>query len=470
MQLIKNYLYNVCYQIFILLIPLVTMPYISRVLGTKGSGIASFTASNAQYFVLLAALGISVYGNREVAYHRNDPQQLSQIFWEIFSLRMLTTIVSLSCFYIFCAWNRAYLGPYLAQSLLIVATALDVSWFFMGLEKFKVTVLRNFLIKLLSLVLIFLFVKKETDVVIYILITTVSQLIGNLSLFTYLKPYIHKPQLPVKLQRHFQQAILFFIPQIAVSLYTSLNKTILGILVSVSAAGIFDYADRIVRLALAVVTAAGTVMLPRMAASFAKGKMDQIKRYLYLTFQAVTALSSPMMFGLAAIAVKFAPFFLGKSFGEVGILIMAEAIVIVFIAWENILGNQYLIPIGRTWTYTKAILTGAVISLLVCWPLITVYGALGAVFASILAELSVLLYELWSIHKAIQLKLLFKECWKFWLASLAMFLVVFPLNLIWPFNLAILFGEVLIGILIYGGVLFWCKPSIVQAILQQIKS
>lgn len=194
MQLIKNYLYNVFYQLFILIVPLITMPYISRVLGPTGSGINYLTSANTQYFILLGSLGITLYGNRQIAYLRDNKQRVSQAFWEIFLLRCLTTLVALSSFYIFVYFNHTYQWAYLMQSILIIATTLDISWFFMGVENFKVTVSRNMIVKIFSILFIFTLVKTKNDVIIYIFILSLSQLLGNLTLFPYLRHYINWPQ------------------------------------------------------------------------------------------------------------------------------------------------------------------------------------------------------------------------------------------------------------------------------------
>lgn len=469
MQLIKNYLYNATYQIFVLLIPLVTMPYIARVLGAKNSGIVAFTTSNTQYFVLLASLGISVYGNREVAYHRQNKQALSQIFWELFSLRLVMMVLTLGVFAVFLIGREQYFKAYVAQAILIIATAFDISWFFMGLENFKVTVVRNFIVKLISLILIFVLVKSQADTVVYIFITSLSQLLGNLSMFTYLKKYLVLPKWPLHLRQHFQQALWFFIPQISVSLYTSLNKTILGWLVSVTAAGMFDYADRIVRLALAIVTAVGTVMLPRMAQMFAQGNVNKVKRYLCLLFNGISYLAVPIMFGLAAIATKFIPFFLGQHYQAVSLLMMIEAAVIVIIAWENVLGNQFLIPTDQTSVYTKAILVGAAVSLVLNPFMAKLLGQVGATVAMVAVEGSILLYELRAVRTMVSWKELFGDCWKAFFAGGIMFLVVYPLNLRLSFNIATLALEVIVGVVIYLGLLWILRPQVKAVLLNLLK-
>jgi len=280
LQLIKNYLYNVFYQLFILIVPLITMPYISRVLGPTGSGINYLTSANTQYFILLGSLGITLYGNRQIAYLRDNKQRVSQAFWEIFLLRCLTTLVALSSFYIFVYFNHTYQWAYLMQSILIIATALDISWFFMGVENFKVTVSRNVIVKIFSILFIFTLVKTKNDVIIYIFILSLSQLLGNLALFPYLRHYINWPQWrQLQIWQHLRPSLALFLPQVAMQIYLILNKTMVGWLVSVKATGFYTYSDNTIRAVLTLGTSLATVMMPRVANTFIHGDIKQVNKY-----------------------------------------------------------------------------------------------------------------------------------------------------------------------------------------------
>jgi len=161
MTIVKNYLYNVGYNILILLTPLLTVPYISRVLGPSGVGINATTNSVITYFLLAGTVGITIYGNREIAFIREDDRKRSQTFWEIEILQIITISIAYLAFCIFLYLQNQLKIYFFYQSFLIIAGAFDISWFFMGLEDFKKTVIRNMIVKLLSLASIFVFVKKK---------------------------------------------------------------------------------------------------------------------------------------------------------------------------------------------------------------------------------------------------------------------------------------------------------------------
>lgn len=463
MQIVKNYLYNVIYQVFIIIVPLLTIPYLSRILGPSGIGINSYTDSIVQYFVLLGSIGVGLYGNRLIAYVRDNQVKMSKVFYEIFILRLLTLCLAYLLFVAFLTINGQYHTYYLFQSIAIVAAAFDISWFFMGIENFKVTVLRNFIVKLLALFSIFLFVKSHNDLNIYILITVLSTLIGNLTFFPSLHRYLVKVNYrELRPLKHLKQSLVMFIPQIAIQIYWVLNKTMLGLLDSVTSSGFFDQSDKIVKLVLAIATATGTVMLPRVANAFANREYSKIKEYLYVGFSFVSAISIPMMFGLIAITPKFVPLFFTSQFSDVIPVLMIESIAIIFIAWSNAIGNQYLLPTNQNKSYTVSVIIGAIVNLMLNIPLIIYLGTVGASIATVISEMSVTVYQLFIIHKQLNLHTLFSDLSKYLIAGLVMFLIVFKISLLTPTSWIFILLEITVGIIIYVVLLIFLKAEIIN--------
>lgn len=470
MKVIKNYLYNASYQVFILLVPLITTPYLARVLGPKGVGINSFTNSITQYFILFGSIGVSLYGNRQIAFVRDNRKKLSQTFYEIFFMRVITISLSCIAFIVFVVISGQYRSYYLAQSVSLIAAAFDISWFFMGVENFVVTVLRNFIVKIVTLLSIFIFVKSYADLNLYILILSLSLLLGNLTLFPNLHKYIMVPQWKcLNIWRHLKPSMLLFIPQIATQIYVVLNKTMLGLMSSVQATGYFDQSDKMIKMILAIVTATGTVMLPHVANAFAKGNHDKTKGYLYNSFSFVTAISIPMMFGLAAVASKFVPLFFTRRFVSVVPIMTIESVVILLIAWSNAIGTQYLLPTKQTRTYTVSVIIGAFVNLIANIPLILVYGAVGAAMATVLSEISVTVYQLIVIRNQISYRKLFKDIFKYLCAGILMFLVIVQLDTILSDNWLSLASEILLGITFYLLMLFAFKVQIIYKVKKILK-
>lgn len=450
MRVVKNYLYNASYQVFILIIPLITTPYLSRILGPNGVGINSYTNSIIQYFILFGSIGVSLYGNRQVAFVRNDRQKLTNTFYEIFLMRSVTIVISYVFFIIFLIIAKQYRIYYLAQSISIIAAAFDISWFFMGLENFSVTVLRNFIVKVITLICIFTFVKSEGDLTNYILILSLSLLIGNVTLFPNLQRYISRPIIKeLRVWQHFRPALLLFIPQVATQIYLVVNKTMLGSMTSVQSAGYFDQSDKMIKMVLAIVTATGTVMLPHVASAFANKEYRKILRYLYKSFDFVTVVTVPMAFGLAAISPKFVPLFFSSKFIEVIPLMMIESIVILLIAWSNVIGTQYLLPTKQVRLYTNSVVWGAVVNIIANIPLIIWWGAMGTALATVLSELIVTGYQVLAIREQVNYKQLFLETPKYLAGGLLMFISILGVNKFLSVSWFSISIEVFVGILVY---------------------
>lgn len=463
MKVIKNYLYNAGYQILVLIIPLITAPYISRTLGPTGVGEYTYTYSIITWFMLITNIGVSYYGDRQIAYVRNDKYLMSKTFWEIQIVKLFMTFVSICFFILLLQFYSKYRILLLIQSINILAATVDISWLYMGLEDFKRTVTRNFIIKLISVICIFLFIHKSTDTWLYILIMALSVLLGNLTLWLPLKNLLVK----VKFDEltpfiHFRESLILFVPSIATTIYLILNKTLLGMIVNATASGYYNNSDQLIRMVEAIVTATGTVMLPHMANEYAKGHIHKIKNMLYTSFDFVSFVSFPMAFGLAAVSIKLAPFFYGKDFEIVGKLMLIEAPVIVLIAWSNAIGVQYMLPTKQSVMYTKSLLYSALFSIIINIPFILLYGVYGSVITTVLTEIVVTIYQLFLVRKQISISKLFKNTLKYLLASTVMFVIVFYLNMRWDFNIIFAILEVLIGIVIYIIIILLLKPTIVN--------
>lgn len=469
MKVLKNYFYNAAYQLFKVIIPFFTIPYLSRILGPQGIGINSFTTSVLQYFVLIGDLGITMYGSRKVAYVRDNKYKLTQTFYEIMFLQVLTMSVAYVCFFVFLYFTKSYRPYYLAQSIVILSTALDISWFYNGIENFKVIAVRNFIIRIIILICIFTFVKSYSDLLLYIILSVSSFLIGNMTLFYRLHNYIGRPNIRcLNIFKHLKPSIMLFIPEVAVQVYWVLNKTMLGSLDSVKASGFFDQSDKTIKIVLAVITASGTVVLPHIANSFIKGHKKQTFFYLKSSFILVTALAIPMTFGLSAIAPKFVPLFFSNKFLIVSPIIIWESIIIIFIGWSNVIGTQYLVPTNQIHGYTISVILGAIVNVIFNLLLITLFGVIGAVISSDLSEFSVTVYQLYVIRHQVKLTSLFNDFYKYLFAGILMFIIVFILGKLTPLTWVALISEIFVGILSYFLIIFICHANMFS-IIQKLR-
>lgn len=474
MKVIRNYLYNAGYQILAMLAPLITTPYIARVLGAHGVGINSYTNSWVTFFYLIGQMGITLYGNRQIAYVRDDPEKRSRTFWGIECLQAMTITLALISYVVIVQLFSTTFKPYFMwQSLWIIATGLDVSWYFMGMEDFKKTVVRNTAVKLITIALIFLIVKQPTDLTKYITLLGGAQIAGNLTLWPYLRESIH--WVPISTWhpfQHFYPSLLLFIPTITTQIYLVVNRLMLGRMSTQASLGQFDSADKIVKIVLAIVTATGTVMLPNVANKFSKGDIKGVRESLYHSFDFVTSISVPLMFGLMAISTKFAPWFLGSQFYPTGKIMFIESPIILFIAWSNVTGTQYLMPVNRVHEYTMSATAGAVSNIIFNLVLIHLWGANGAALATDLSEFLVTTVQLVCIRSTIRRRTLFKDFWRYFLSGLIMFIIVYRINLAIRMSIINLILQVAVGAVIYITGLFVFRAPVLkqaQGLIQNLK-
>ena len=463
MRVVKNYLYNVGYQVLAIIVPLITSYYVSRVLSPDGVGANAFTNSIIQYFMLLANIGIGYYGNREIAYVRENRQAMAKAFWEIQIVKTIMTILSYLAFVAFMAFyqgNRLYMW---VQSINLLAVAFDISWLYEGIEDFRRTVLRNTFVKIISMIAIFVFIKSSSDVALYIAILAISTFLGNLTLWPHTFKMLPRVNLTrLKPLRHFKPTIAMFIPQIATQLYVQLNRTMLGLMVDQKASGFYQYSDNLVKLILAFVTATGTVMLPHVANAFAKHDMKKVHEMLYKSFDFVSALAYPMMFGIAGVSLTLAPLYYSVKYAPVGPAMLIESIVILMIGWSNVIGTQYLLPVNRVKDFTTSVTIGAVVNIFLNFPFISIWGLNGAMWATALSEVAVTGYQLYVVRRDLDLSLMFQSSWKYLLASVGMFVVVFGMNTHLKASWLCLICEVVIGVVIYAGLVYFLRAPIID--------
>ena len=467
----KNYIYNLIYHILILILPLITAPYISRILGAENIGIYSYVISISAYFITFGTLGMTIYGQREIAYRQKDKKEYSKIFWEILILKLVTMTISATLFYFIFARGTTYTIYYKILMLELIGNCLDIGWFFQGLEEFKKTIKKNVIVKILSVIAIFCLVKTKDDLYKYLIIYALSILLGNMSLWTYLPKYIEKVKIKeLKILRHIKPTINFFIPQIAMQIYTLLDKTMLGnIILDKSEVGFYEQSQKIVRMVLTLITSLGTVMLPRIASKFSEGKKDEIENYMKKSFNFVFLLAYPMIFGIIAVSPNFVPVFFGKGYDRVSLIMNVISPIILLIGLNTIIGSQYLLPTKRQTEYTKSIVSGSIINVIMNFLLIKPYGAIGASIATVIAELTVLLMEMYFTRKEFNYKKIFLLSIKYIISSVIMFIVCILIGRIINNDFICTITQVAVGMIIYFISLLIMKEEFVIYAISKIK-
>lgn len=448
----KNFLYNVAYQVLTILLPFITAPYVSRVLGVHGVGTYSYTFSIASYFLMFATLGMSNHGNRSIAASQKSKVKLGEVFINNFCIQVVTGVVSTLAYILFCYWfvneNRAIA---LIQTIVVASGAFDINWFFFGLEKFKITVTRNAICKVISVLCIFTFVRTSSDLWKYVLILALTTLVSQLLLWNFASREISltRPRWSL-VKKNIQPVLVLFLPVLSYSLYRVLDKVMLGAMASMNQVGYFENAEKILNIPVGVTTALGTVMLPRVSSLVSNGKTNLGKEYLHNSILFVTLFSGSICFGISAISRLFIPIFYGSQFYLTGKILEYLIFTAVISGWANVIRMQYLIPLHRDRIYVVSMLVAAVMNCLLNVILIPRFGAMGTVFASLVAETVVFLYQAVAVRRDINWVGIVKENIPYLLIGAIMILAIKLINTYIPVVNAI---KIFIDIVV-GGVIF----------------
>ena len=467
----KNYLYNLVYQVLILVLPIITTPYISRTLGATNIGIYSYTYSILSYFLLFGALGVAMYGQREIAYIAEKKEERKKVFWEIVSFRAITMLFAICVYAIFFMVSNKYSIYYRIWCLELVATAVDISWFFQGIEEFKKTVIRNVLVRIISVALIFILVKNGQDLIKYITIYAIADLVGNLSLWAYLPKYFKGVKVKsIELKKHIMPIVFLFIPQISGQVYNMLDKTMIGRMIEdKSEVGFYEEAIKVIRVLVTIVSSLGIVMVSRMANVFATGDKEKLKEYLKKSLKFTFLLGVPMSFGVAAVAKAFVPIFLGGGFDKTIILMEILSPIVIRCGMSSVIGYQYLLPVKRQKEYTLSIVVGIIINFLLNYILILKYNSIGASVATVVSQLAVCFIQVYIIRKDLGAREIVKDNYKYIVSGTIMFLICIFIKSTWGANLKTMIIQILIGMISYVVCLLVLRDKYFKELLFRIK-
>lgn len=447
----KNYIYNISFQILKLILPLVTVPYVSRTIGASGIGQYSYTYSIMYYFMIFAMLGLNNYGNRSVAKVRDNKEELSKTFKEIYIMQVILSSSMLVLYFIYIfVFNPEYKLIAVIQSLYILSCIFDINWFFFGMEKFKLTVARNSLIKLISLICIFVFVKHSNDIWIYTLILSGGTLISQLLLWPFVKKYVDlKCVKKIEIHKHFIPCLKLFLPVVAVTIYKMMDKTMLGLFCNIKEVGYYENAEKIIAAPIVVIDALGTVMLPRMTNMYSKGDNENAKSLIEKSMIFIMFLSLPIFFGLVGVSKTFSLLYFGNEFIKAGKLMQLLSITIILLGWGNVIRTQYLIPKERDKEYIISAFLGAIVNLLMNLIFIPKIGSIGACYGTILAELIVVVYQTYSVRKELMIKKYILSSIPFAIKGFAMLTIINFIELFYLNAILKLVLQIILGILIY---------------------
>ena len=418
----KNFIMNFIKILVNLIFPLITFPYISRVLLPEGIGRVTFVQSINNYFLLFINLGIPLYGIREIARIRNNKLEKSKVFLEILLINLFTTIIGVTFYFIFYYLNIVTDDKeiFLIFSGALLFNFLSVDWFFQGIEDYKYITIRTIAIKIISFIFLIVFVKEKSDIYKYAIIVVFS-LVGS-NFFNIVKA-LKLVQLKLKglnIRRHLKGILLIFSMNLAISIYTNLDSIMLGSCGSKYALGIYSAASKMIHLILGIITSLGAVLLPRISNYISEKKEEEIKIILEKTFSFLIALILPSIIGIYFTGNEIIRLFAGKEYIEAVITLRILSFIILFIGFSNFIGIQILYPRGEERKIFNSVLIGAVVNFSLNLFLIPKYLQNGAALATCIAEFTVIVVQVYLGSEYLNFKMFNWNNFKFIISSCIM--------------------------------------------------
>ena len=469
MKVLKNYLYNLSYQILTIILPIITVPYVTRIFTSEALGNYVFYNSIVSYFSLFAMLGIGVYGTKQIA----AASDVSSTFWNIYAIQLIASILAISV-YVIAIFSIPQLGGVipLIVGITLFAKMIDISWLFSGKEDFKKITMRNVVTRIIGVISIFTFVKSSDDLYLYVFLIVIFDFLGQFVMWMPAKKFIKRPSFNTKImKKNLHPIVLLFLPQVAISLYVVLDRTLLGLLGSYSDVGIYEQGQKLISILLKVVSSLGVVMLPRVANLLSERRDKEAQNMVKFSFILYNLIIFPMIFGLIAVNEVFVKLFLGKNFQDVKYVLYIVVINIMFVGWTNILGFQVLVVRNKNKEFMLSTTIPAFVSVVVNIAVIPFFGYIGASITSVVVEILVFAIQWYYSRNIINKNLLFnKDLAKIICSSLVMFGAVMLCKMTLGFDGIVgLVIYLAVGGISYLGMLFLLKTVNIREMKAMLK-
>lgn len=458
------------------LFPMITFPYVSRIIMAEGMGQVQFYTSVINYIILLTGLGIPLYGIREIARVRDNITNLSRTTTEIITLNLLLNIIGYAIIFLMCFTVPKIMENiplFLLLSTSIILTTIGCPWFFSGVEDFKYITIRGLIIKVICVIFLFLFVHDKSDLMYYAAYTVFGSIGNNVINFIRLKKYIRLDSFSISelnIWRHLKPAFAIFVFNLVTSIYVNLDKVMVGFLKDNESVGYYTAATTISHIFLTVVASLGTVMLPRLSNLVQQGDLDSFKRLAAKSYNFTVLISLPVCGGLIILAPSLVRIFSGEVFVPAILTLQLISPIIFAIGISSLVGMQILYPLGKIKLVTISTIVGAIINFLLNILLIPKFAQNGAAFATVCAEISVTLTQFIIASKFIPFKLLDKQFFYCLITTLVMMCICSLFISLGYSDMINLLLVPIIGVLFYGIIMVLIKNVVAIEILQMITS
>ena len=467
-----NFIMNAILTMSQFIFPLITFPYVSRILLPEGTGKVSFATSVISYFAMFAQLGIPTYGIRACAQVRDDQEELTRTTQEIFIINMIMTVLAYTVFFV-----GLFTVPRLRQDktlFLIVSTtllfnAIGMEWLYKALEQYTYITVRSIIFKFIALIAMFVLIHEKSDYVIYGGISIFAASASNVFNFVYAHKYVGmKPIGEYNFKRHLKPVAVFFAMSCATTVYTNLDTVMLGFMKTDTDVGYYNAAVKIKTILVGIVTSLGTVMLPRASYYVEHGMKEEFHRITCKAINFVFLIATPLMIYFMLFAREGIFFLSGDAYS--GSILPMQIIMptLLFIGLSNIMGIQILVPLGKEKVVLYSEIAGAVVDLIINWILIPSMASAGAAIGTLVAEAVVTLWQYIALKDTVTEAYKQVHC-----VPIVLGIVLGSLASLWTkmlgwhefFTLAL---SAVIFFTVYGAVLIIAKEPLTVEIMKQV--
>ncbi len=440
----KNAFLNIVYKLSSILFPLITYPYVSRILLADNLGRVSFFTSLTNYMLMIGSLGISTYGIRIVAKTRNNKRELSVVVKELLIINLVVTFIAslflISSIIFVEKFQKNLLLMFISLCQILIAP-LGMEWLYGGLEQYEYIAKRSITMKIISLIFIFLFVHEKEDYIIYAAILMLGYIGNYICNFVYSKKFIdYSIKQKWKLKRHLKAVLILFASILAINIYTNVDTLMLGFIKGDRAVGLYDVACKGKLVLLSLINAISTVLFPRLSYYLAEKDIVSYNKVLKKSISVIMGIAIPLSI-FFVIEAKDVVIFLGGNAYEDATLCMQILMPILIISgFSNITGNQILLPHGKDISYMRAVMTGAIVDIILNLFFMPRYSLYGAAFATLMAEIVQMLLQLWQARVYLKDNVDFVELLKIIFACIISTIVIYNLKCTTKFSLIIGLG------------------------------
>lgn len=472
-----NYILNLINVGTQMLFPLLTFPYVCRILLPAQIGQVNFYNSIIGYISLFTCLGIPMYAVREVARERDDIVQMNRTTIEVLLLHTLLTLIGYVAVVILCLTVpqiKENIPLFLILSITLIFTVIGCDWFYNGIEDFKYITIRGIVVKSISVILLFLLVKSKEDLLWYGVYCVVGSIGGNVFNFIRLRKYIHKENIifaQLHIFRHLKPAIKVFSFNVVISVYLQLNPVLLGFMKDTIAVAYFTAATKLMIMVTKISSSLGTVLMPRASHLISEGKKDEFNKLIQKSYDFTLALTIPLVIGLICMAPYIVRVFCGSQYEDAIITSQIIAPITLIVGLSNIMGMQVLYPIGKINTVVKCTIYGAITNVILNLALIPFFSFNGTAIAYLGAEVATTLSMYIIAKQDMPIKFFKKDNLTYFVGGLLMILSIFAVAaLLKANNLIMLIAETLIGFGIYSLYLIYKKDQFANLVITKIKT